>query len=208
MGEISDKIKEYSEGDLSFDKLADWLAQFPYRPRRPFYSDYQIAELSADGEAWTDVEGTWDEVVFAKEQALLTDDEYDAILTRRKDYDDATHQRAGYTESSQLTVSGWFSQNMRTRWLALGVGGVAIWLVVTFGIVYGVTEWTGDDGAQAIVTGRSREQVESTTSYCVSYTVQGVVDQTCDKAGPLIGDGPPACYTDSEIGKPLPDSCR
>ena len=29
--------------------------------------------------------------------------------------------------------------------LALGLGAVAVWLIVTFGIAYGVTEWRGDD---------------------------------------------------------------
>ena len=30
--------------------------------------------------------------------------------------------------------------------LALGLGAVAVWLIVTFGIAYGVTEWRSDDG--------------------------------------------------------------
>ncbi len=98
MSEISDKIKEYNDEDLSLDELADWLARFPYVSRRGFFSDSQLAELSEEDDAWADVDGTWDEIIVAFEHYLLTQDEYDTILTRHDEYEQATGQRAGYRE--------------------------------------------------------------------------------------------------------------
>ncbi len=98
MSEISDKIKEYNNEDLSLYELADWLARFPYVSRRGFFSDSQLAELSEEDDVWADVEGTWDEIIVAFEHDLLTQDEYDTILTRHDDYEQATGQRAGYRE--------------------------------------------------------------------------------------------------------------
>ena len=96
MSEISDRIKEYNDKSLSLYELADWLARFPYVPRRGFFSDNQLAELSEEDDMWADVEGTWDEIIVAFEHDLLTQGEYDTILTRLDDYEQATGQHAGY----------------------------------------------------------------------------------------------------------------
>ena len=98
MSEISDKIREYKDEDFSLNELADWLARFPYVSRRRFFSDSQLAELSEEDDVWTDVEGTWDEIIVAVEHDSLTQEEYDTILTRHDDYEQATGQRAGYRE--------------------------------------------------------------------------------------------------------------
>ena len=98
MSEISDKIKEYKDEDLSLDELAHWLARFPYVSRRGFFSDSQLAELSEEDDVWADVEGTWDEIIVAFEHDSLTQEEYDTILTRHDAYEQATGQRRGYRE--------------------------------------------------------------------------------------------------------------
>ncbi len=97
MSEISDRIKEYNDKDLSLDELADWLARFSYVPRRGFFSDSQLAELSEEDDMWADVEDTWDEIIVAFEHDSLTQEEYDTILTRRDDYERVT-SHAGYRE--------------------------------------------------------------------------------------------------------------
>ncbi len=84
MGQITERVAAYRDGEVSFEDLCVFLADFPYKACPPF----GIWQLWGGGHA---LDGTMQEMRIAAGQ-LLTDDEFVALMTAIKSRWHAGHQ--------------------------------------------------------------------------------------------------------------------
>ncbi len=84
MGEITDHVIAYRDGELSFEALCAFLATFPYRscPR------FGIWQMWGGGHA---LDNTMQEMRMATEE-MLTDDEYVAVIRAIKNRPVLVHE--------------------------------------------------------------------------------------------------------------------
>jgi hypothetical protein len=74
VSEITTRIEQYRDGDLSWDDLRDWLVDHRYvTPQR--YADPQPGPTDERDWDFLYVDGSWDEVQVAR-RTLLTDAQY------------------------------------------------------------------------------------------------------------------------------------
>lgn len=88
MSEITTRIEQYRDGELSWDDLRDWLVSHEYvTPQR--YADPQPGTTAERDWDFPYVDGSWDEVQEAR-HTLLTADQYREVCRTI----DARHQAA------------------------------------------------------------------------------------------------------------------